>query len=255
MLGSSPAAKVGFVVTGAEETLQQSQRSASPRPAERGGAWKGNEGEDPYTGASGTLPRGHGPAASRPDETGASREPGDPAGLPEHLRHMPSAASKQNLPVRLKAAQLQHDIVVAGIRVGDNEGFTAPDIVAHLGDSGRDRRALARRVLAAINDRLIPHGLVVDTGNTRMTPRQLDLREKNPRAGGRPARVFQVTEQGRQAVGLVTQQHSRRVAQASGTNSSHSKNGAAGSQAPEQGYKVYRRREADDGEFGWEEVV
>ena len=255
VLESSPAVKLGCVVTGAEETLRQSQYSGAPRRADRGGAWKRNHGEDPHTRTSGALPQEHGPAASRPDKTDGSRESGDPAGLPEHLRQMPSAAS--NLPARRKAAQLQHDIVVAGIRVGDNEGFTAPDISAHLGDSeiGQDRRALSRRVLAAINDRLIPQGLVVDTGNTRMTARQLELRKKNPRAGGRAARLFQVTEQGRQAVGLVNGQHSRRVAQASGANGSHSQNGAAGSQAPEQQYKVYRRRETDDGELGWEEIV
>jgi hypothetical protein len=242
-------------VTGAEETLQQSQHSGASRRADRGGAWRGNHGDDPHTGTAGALPREHGTAASRPDGTDGSHEPGDPAGLPDHLRQMPSAASKQELPARLNAAQLQHDIVVAGIRVGDHEGFTAPDIVAHLCDSEReqDRRALSQRVLAAINDRLIPEGLVVDTGNTRVTPQQLDLLEKKPRAGGRPAKLFQVTEQGRQAVGLVNEHHSR--VQASGANGSHSKNGAAGSQAPEQRYTVYRRRETDDGGLGWEEVV
>jgi succinoglycan biosynthesis transport protein ExoP len=257
MLESSPAVKLGCVVTGAEETLQQSQHSGASRRADKGGAWRGNHGEDPHTGTSGALSREHGTAAARPDGTDGSHEPGDPAGLPDHLRQMPSAASERDLPARLKAAQLQHDIVVAGIRVGDNEGFTAPDILAHLCDSerGEDRRALSQRVLAAIDERLIPEGLVVDTGNTRVTPQQLDLWEKKPRAGGRPARLFQVTEQGRQAVGLVNEQHSRRVAQASGANGSHSNNGAAGSQAPEQRYKVYRRRETDDGELGWEEVV
>jgi Mrp family chromosome partitioning ATPase/capsular polysaccharide biosynthesis protein len=256
-LESSPAAKVGFVVTAAEETAQQSRYSGSPRRAERGGEWEGTYGEGPRAEASSALTRPQDPAAPRPAETDGWHESGDPMGLPEHLLQMPSATSKQELLARLKAAQFQHDIVVAGTRVGDSEGFTAPDIAANMAkrDMGPDRRALSRRVLAAINDRLIPHGLVVDTGTTRMTPEQMESRKKNPRAGGRPARLFQVTEQGKQAVGLVNEQQIRRGVPATGANRSYRMNGAVGSSTPEEHYKVYRRREGDEGQLGWEEVA